>query len=279
MIPHLLAITDLTVRELLMCRTFWGVVLGAIGLALLIPQRMKHASTLGLVLGIIGIGLFASDMPFLSNWAAQSIFWVVALVAVGSAVGTIVTKSPVHAAVWFALSVLGTAGLFFLQGSQFLGVATVVVYAGAIVVTLLFVLMLAQPEGNATFDRISWGWFPKTFSVLAAAAMVGVLTLLLSGVREQALAGPSVFKPDSVAMPSPALESAELAGSQAAVSEGSPQNPVLQGDHMTQLGAYLFSRHLINIELAGTLLLAALVGAVAIAMYGKPPSNIEEALR
>ena len=55
-----------------------------------------------------------------------------------------------------ALSLLGTAGLFLFQGAQFLAVATIVVYAGAILVTFLFVLMLAQPEGQASYDRVSW---------------------------------------------------------------------------------------------------------------------------
>ena len=65
-------------------------------------------------------------------------------------------RNPVYCAIWFALSLLGTAGLFLFQGAQFLGVATVVVYAGAILVTFLFVLMLAQPAGSAFYDRLSW---------------------------------------------------------------------------------------------------------------------------
>ncbi len=285
MIPQLLAASDITVRELLICRSFWGMVLAAIALGLLIPQRMKHGRTVGGLLMIVAAGLLGSDLPMLSNWVAQSTFWVLALVTLGSAVGTISSPSPVHAAIWFALSLLGAAGLFFLQGAQFLGVATIIVYAGAIVVTFLFVIMLAQPEGHAVYDRITWGWYPKTFSVLAAAAMVGILTMLLSGLREQALAGPSVDKPAAVAEQTgeAQTEANELSNRQHAAivgGKGAPAaNPVLEGDHMAGLGGYLFSRHLINIELAGTLLLAALVGAVAICMFGKPHSNIEEALR
>jgi NADH-quinone oxidoreductase subunit J len=59
---------------------------------------------------------------------------------------------------------LGTAGLLLLAGAQFLAIATVVVYAGAILVTFLFVLMLAQPEGRAAYDRVSFE------SLLAAVA-------------------------------------------------------------------------------------------------------------
>jgi NADH-quinone oxidoreductase subunit J len=285
MLPQLLAATDITVRELVVCRTFWGIVLAALSLGLLVPQRIRHGKTVGGLLLIVAAGLLGSDLPLLSNWIAQSIFWVVALVTLGSAVGTISAQSPVHAAIWFAMSLLGTAGLFFMQGAQFLGVATVIVYAGAIVVTFLFVIMLAQPEGHATYDRITWGWYPKTFSVLAAAAMVGILTMLLSGLRDQALAGPSVASATTTGKETATQSREERANEAAevtAITDGTAtpsSNPVLIPDHMAGLGGYLFSRHLVSIELAGTLLLAALVGAVAIAMFGKPASKIEEALR
>ena len=82
---------------------------------------------------------------------------VFAVITVASAAATIASRSPVYSAIWFAVSLLGTAGLLLLQGAQFLGIATVAVYAGAIVVTFLFVLMLAQPEGHAYYDRVSWG--------------------------------------------------------------------------------------------------------------------------
>ena len=70
-------------------------------------------------------------------------FYSIAAVTLVSAVGAITMRSPVYCAIWVALTLLGVAGLFFFQGAQFLGVATVVVYAGAILVTMLFVLMLA----------------------------------------------------------------------------------------------------------------------------------------
>jgi NADH-quinone oxidoreductase subunit J len=265
-----LAAQSLTLGNVLACRTCWGIVLLVIALGLLIPRRFRHGLTIGGALAAIGLGLLGSDLPLLRDWLAQGTFWVLAAVTLGAALGTISAPSPVHAALWFALSLLGTAGLFFLQGSQFLGVATVIVYAGAIVVTFLFVIMLAQPEGHATYDRISWGWFPKAFSVLSAAIIVGVLTMLLSGLRERALADRPIATPAAVvdATGAPVLTDAQ------------PLNPVLDpANHMAGLGGYLFSRHLLSVELAGTLLLAALVGAVAIAIQGARRSKVEEALR
>src|SRR6266513_5930148 len=99
--------------------------------------------------------------------------WLLALVTLAGAVATVSSQSPVYSAIWFATSLLGTAGLFFFNGAQFLGVATVVVYAGAIVVTFLFVIMLAQPEGHSAYDRITWGGLPKVLAIVTAGLVVG----------------------------------------------------------------------------------------------------------
>ncbi len=96
--------------------------------------------------------------------------------AIVSAVCTVTFRSPVYCALWFALSLLGTAGIFMVQGAQFLGVATVVVYAGAILVTFLFVLMLAQPGGDAYYDRVSW---EGMLAATTGAVIVGVLTMTI----------------------------------------------------------------------------------------------------
>src|SRR5207253_4405912 len=64
-------------------------------------------------------------------------------------------KNPVHAALAFALVVLSTCGLFLLLAAPFLMAATIIVYAGAIVVTFLFVIMLAQQAGLASADARS----------------------------------------------------------------------------------------------------------------------------
>ncbi|MEX2026384.1 MAG: NADH-quinone oxidoreductase subunit J [Pirellulaceae bacterium] len=167
-IAHLAA-ESLTFKEVVECRTFWGLVLTAVGLWLALPKRVAYGKTLGGVLGIIGLALLASDWPLLPTLTDQTVFWLLASITILAAAATITSYSPVYSAIWFALSLLGTGGLFFFNGAQFLGVATIVVYAGAIVVTFLFVIMLAQPEGHASYDRISWGWFVKTASVFVAA--------------------------------------------------------------------------------------------------------------
>jgi NADH-quinone oxidoreductase subunit J len=272
----LVATKTLTAREILECRTFWGLVLASVALWLAIPKRLAYGKSFGGVLGIVGLGLIASDWPLLPELTDQAVFWLLAGVTIIAAAATITSYSPVYSAIWFALSLLGAGGLFFYNGAQFLGVATIVVYAGAIVVTFLFVIMLAQPEGHTAYDRISWGWFPKTASVFVAAAIVGLMTMLLGGIKNQALAHAADGQA-KVQSPSDAKVAAAPT-----LSAGKATNPVLDHPrHMARLGAVLFSQHLINVELAGTLLLAALVGAVAIAAHGKRrlPGQIENAIR
>ena len=67
----------------------------------------------------------------------------------------ITSRNPVYAALWFALATLSTCGLFLLQSAPFLAAATIIVYAGAIIVTFLFVIMLAQQAGATVYDQRS----------------------------------------------------------------------------------------------------------------------------
>lgn len=313
------ALGSITLGEVVACRTFWACLVGAIGLWLVVPRQLKYGKGIGIVLIAIAGGLLASDLPLLglNNFdgiVAQGIFWMLALIAIGSAVGTIASQSPVYSAIWFALSLLGTSGLYFYQGAEFLGVATIVVYAGAIVVTFLFVIMLAQPSGHSDYDRISWGSTARLLSVVAAATFVGLFTMLLGGLktpdlRQQVasnLKGDSeIWKDRLVELeaagqpvvasvvfrgtkpPEPELEklTADVAQSLrlalATRGETTPEQvelklsqPTFVSDvqdrqHVASLGRYLFSRHLVSVEVAGSLLLVALVGAIAMAIQGK----------
>lgn len=267
MIPSLLAdlpaTSGLTLKSVCSCLTFWGLLSGVVGLWMLLPARVRFGKQLGSLLVAISGALFAYDLPRLGNWTEQGVFWLLALITVASAVAMIASQSPVYSAIWFALSLLGTAGLFFQSGAQFLGVATVVVYAGAIVVTFLFVIMLAQPEGQSSYDRLSWGGLPKVLAVVTAGLLLGMLTFMLGSLKKDALKPPS---DDTIA----------LAKSNLTATDG-----ILATKHMANLGRHLFSEQLIAVELAGTLLLVALVGAVAIAMQRRPRLEraIEEVLR
>lgn len=217
-----------------------AVVFG-IGVWLALPRGEAEKPAVGIFVALAGVviafavGIWAGQLPVIGGWLANWMFTLLAAVTVLSGICAMTFRNPVYCALWFAMALLGTAGLMLLQGAQFLGLATVVVYAGAIVVTFLFVLMLAQPEGHASYDRLSWD---AKLSAGAGAAMVGILTMAITGT----------FGENSIATKLPE----ELASG------------VLARDHVANLGGQLFSQQLVAVEVAGVLLTAALIGATVI---------------
>jgi NADH-quinone oxidoreductase subunit J len=229
-----------------------ATILAVLGVWLLLPRGTARGRSIGVILAIIALGLAASRMPLVGDWVAQSVFSILAGVTVVSAVATVTFRNPVYCAIWFGSTLVGVAGLFLLNGAQFLAVATIVVYAGAILVTFLFVLMLARPEGKATYDRVSWE------ALLAASAgmvMVGVLTMTISRVFSSRL------PPELPMISAPTAEN---------LAQG-----VLSPYHVASFGTELFGRYLIAIEVTGTLLLAAIVGAAVIVAQSKKYPNDE----
>lgn len=224
-----------------------GVIAASLGIMLAIPPSKKWSRWTGAALAAVGFGLMVAALPAAARDLVGLIaYYSLAIVTVGSALATISMRSAVYAAVFFALTLLGVAGLFLYQGAQFLGVATIVVYAGAILVTFLFVLMLAQPEGHSLYDRISWGWAPKPLSAVVSAA---ILSAGFAAFGRYADAG---------------------------ATDEARAEEILNPQHMTHLSSELFGRHVVGVELAGTLLLAALVGAIAIVIHGKTGASRED---
>jgi NADH-quinone oxidoreductase subunit J len=213
-----------------------AAITGALALWLMLPRGTAPGRMLGLLLGLASLGLFGSLLWPLGTRGDDVLFWVLAGVTLIAAVATVTFRNPVYCAVWFALSLLGTAGLFFVQGAQFLAVATIVVYAGAILVTFLFVLMLAQSGGRAFYDRITW---EPLLASATGSVLIGVLTMAIVG---SSLQNAPVLTPDQL--------------------KKLDEN-ILSGEHVAHLGAELFSHYLVPVEVAGTLLLVALVGTIA----------------
>src|SRR5205807_5925747 len=102
-----------------------------------------------------GVALFLAGCLLIRSGtvvAENVLFYCFSAIAIVSGGLLITQRNPVHAALSFALVVLSTCGLFLLQAAPFLMAATTIVYAGAIVVTFLFVIMLAQQTGWSDAD-------------------------------------------------------------------------------------------------------------------------------
>jgi NADH-quinone oxidoreductase subunit J len=256
--------------------------LGASGTYLLLPHargthKPKNVHALGAALAGLALLMFALFLkPVSPLFFSGLFFYVFAITAIAGGLLTVTSRDPVHSALWFASVVLSTSGLFLLAGAQFLAAGTVIVYAGAIIVTFLFVIMLAQMEGRATYDRAarmpfraSWTCFMLFFAILwsllhvhspAVTPSAVKIDARLPRVRELA----SQAKPRSAAAVGRLVARADRPTARINDANGLPK------PHVAGLGETLFTDHLVTVELAGSLLFVALIGAVAIASPKSP---------
>ncbi|MCZ6492566.1 MAG: NADH-quinone oxidoreductase subunit J, partial [Planctomycetota bacterium] len=133
---------------------------------------------------------------------AGTFFVIFSLIAIASAVRMITHHRPLYSALYFVMVVLSSAGLFLLLEAEFMAFALVIVYAGAILITYLFVLMLAQqtPEGDDQDGQPEYDRVPRE---PAAAVVVGFMLF--------ALLGDMFFSPDGIAdLPAPPSEQQAL---------------------------------------------------------------------
>ena len=238
------------------------ILAGAVGFWLVLPAGRQEPVPMarrfaGLLLLIIALGLILARTTPLGYWLVDSMFYILATATIGSAAAMVAMRKPVYAALWFGMTLLGTAGLFLFQGAQFLAVATIVVYAGAILVTYLFVLILAQPKGRAPYDRTS------TEPLLAATVgliLIGFLTMTID-VKIQWLANREAAAKEKVVGQEHAEEPIGRLGF---TPDPELQKEILTDRHVARLGTELFAKHLVAVEVAGLLLFVALVGATAV---------------
>ena len=274
-------------RDLILA--FFAVVLGASGTYLLLPhghgsRKPRTAHAAGAALAGLALLLFAAlwSPPAglaadLGRFVSGAFFYAFALGAVASAVLTVTSRDPIHSALWFAAVVLATTGLFVQAGASFLAAGTVIVYAGAVIVTFLFVIMLAQMEGRAPYDRAArmplrstWTCFLLFFGVVWSILHVTPPQAPADGAGATVVALP---RTDAVAAQAAPLAVRPVADVIARAARPTALLSDPQGrpkPHVAGLGETLYTDHLVTVELAGTLLFVALIGALAIAAP-KPP--------
>jgi len=132
------------------------VGLGLAAVYLLLPRVRRYPPLWGGALGglalllaggfIVRVGVFRPEV---------FLFYAFSAIAIVSGVLLVIQANPVHAAISFALVVLSSCGLFLLLAAPFLMAATTIIYAGAIIVTFLFVIMLAHQSGISDADQRS----------------------------------------------------------------------------------------------------------------------------
>jgi NADH-quinone oxidoreductase subunit J len=205
-------------------------------------------------------------------------------VAVVLAIAFALIKHPVHAALSFACVVLAAAGVYLLQDAAFVAASTVVVYAGATIIIFMFVLMFAQQTNLLDYDTHKQN--PIAAGIVAIALAASVIAVCLkelpqleaqlaakNGLNVVAASASTETAVTETATPTEGEEKAESVAlkASAAADEKSPENSAeivnATVDRFTvaKLGAAFYTRYLLAIEIAGTLLLVATIGAVVIA--------------
>ena len=163
----------------------------------------------------------------------QAYFWVCAALAVAGAVATVIAKNPIRGAMGLLLMVLAIAGIYLALHAQFLAAIQLIVYAGAIVVLFIFVIMLLGPD--ATSPRDERGKVTRTLGGgLFGLAGLGAMSLLVR-----------------TAPPMPKER----------LLDGVPAD----FGSVEAFGRILFTTALAPFELSSALLLVAIIGAVAVA--------------
>lgn len=124
--------------------------------------------------------------------ACLMVQWIVGIIIVLSSLGVILAKKPVHSCLCFLLTLFGLASLFLQLAAPFIAVMQVLVYAGAILVIFMFVIVLFQDAHNAINDykaHVLPYW-------LIASACAFLTTLTLVGMRLSNLTAASTLLPE-----------------------------------------------------------------------------------
>ncbi len=138
-----------------------GPLLGLVAIYSLLPGPKRRPVLLGVAVGLAAllVGGFVvarvGAVTGIEMTIEVFLFYVFAAAAILGGAMLITQHNPARAALSFVMVILATCGLFLLQAGPFLTVATIIVYAGAIIVTFLFVIMLAQQEGLSSADARS----------------------------------------------------------------------------------------------------------------------------
>lgn len=166
----------------------------------------------------------------------QIAFYLSGLVAVLATLGVVVNPNPVHALLYLIVSLIAVAMTFFALGAPFAGILEVIVYAGAIMVLFVFVVMMLNLDAGVTAQERAW-LRPRTWlgpSLLAALLLAVLLAILWQG------------------------DAGRMIGDETLTAR--------------EVGMTLFGPWLVAVELSAILLLAALVTASHVGRPSEPPT-------
>jgi NADH-quinone oxidoreductase subunit J len=162
-------------------------------------------------------------------------FYLLAAISILSALGMVIAKNPVHSAIFLVFSLFNTAGIFVMLGADFLAAAQVIVYAGAVLVLMLFFLMLVNPQA-----------LPERGAGHPVQRIVGPLLGIMLFLEVAA-----------------AIANRAMVG---VMGNAVPQNIAFLGGNTQALGNLLFTQYLLPFEVVSLVLLIGVLGAIVLAL-------------
>lgn len=166
-------------------------------------------------------------------------FYILSFVAVTAAFLVIASRNPVRSVMWLILTFFTTAGLFVLIGAEYLAMLLVVVYVGAVAVVFLFVVMMLDVD----FVALKQG-FLQYLPVGALISLALLAEMILVGVSWQSV-------------------QAERAGPETSIAAEAQKNA-------EQIGAVMYTDYVFFFQLAGIILLVAMIGAIVLTLRDRP---------
>ncbi|WP_323036519.1 NADH-quinone oxidoreductase subunit J [Pararhodobacter sp.] len=167
---------------------------------------------------------------------ADFAFYAFAIVVVVAALLVVTARNPVHAVLWLVLTFLSAAGLFVLLGAEFLAMLLMIVYIGAVAVLFLFVVMMLDVD-FATLRGEMARYFPL-------ASLVGVVILMQLALLYGAWSG----------------------ADGAAALRLAPTPDLAVVDNTRALGLIMYDQYFLVFQLAGLILLVAMIGAIVLTL-------------
>jgi NADH-quinone oxidoreductase subunit J len=166
-------------------------------------------------------------------------FYVFSFITVGSAFMVIAAKNPVHSVLFLILAFFNAAGLFILLGAEFLAMILIVVYVGAVAVLFLFVVMMLDVD----FAELRTGFL----QYLPIGGLVGLVLL----VELVLVLGGMLISPETVA------------------GTVAPMPPPEEISNTAAIGMLLYTRYIFFFQMAGLILLVAMIGAIVLTLRHK----------
>jgi NADH-quinone oxidoreductase subunit J len=206
----------------------------------------------------------------------SALFYAFSAVMLFASFRVITARNPVHAALYLVLAFFQASGIWMLLKAEFLSIALVLVYVGAVMVLFLFVVMMLDINIDSIRQGF-WKHFPLAATVGAVIALE-LAAVLLGGFRisePQKQLAAQVISPAAVTAVAPVDVASAALDAASAADVG--HVVVAQASNTKALGVLLYTEYLYPVQVAALILLVGLIAAIALTLRARKDSKFQNA--